>query len=106
MYVPLPVLILAGAVLAALLVLALRRRERRDLVAPPRLGPPPPPPRPILPTRAWPRGAAPIGDLPEELAAEVRALLAADRKIEAIKLVRQATSLGLGEAKEMVERME
>jgi len=102
MYVPLPLLILAGVVLAALLVLALRRRERRDLVAPPRLGTPPP----IIPTRAWPRGAAPIGDLPEELATEVRALLAADRKIEAIKLVRQATSLGLGEAKEMVERME
>jgi len=105
MYVPLPVLIVAGALLAALLVLALKRRERRDLVAPPRLGTPPPP-RTILPTRAWPRGAAPIGDLPEELAAEVRALLAADRKIEAIKLVRQATSLGLGEAKELVERME
>jgi hypothetical protein len=96
MYVPLPVLIAAGAVLLALLMLALRRRGSRDLLAPPQAAPLP---------RAWPAGAAPIGDVPPELAAEVRALLAEDRKIEAIKIVRAATNLGLAEAKEMVERM-
>jgi large subunit ribosomal protein L7/L12 len=98
MYVSVPVLIAAGAVLLALLALALRRRGRQpDQTDPPRNAPPP---------RAWPAGAAPIGELPPDLAAEVHALLAQDRKIEAIKLVRQATHLGLREAKEMVERME
>jgi len=106
MYVPIPALIAAGVVLLALLALALRRRGRgTDLTAPPRYATPPPPPRYVPPARPWPAGAAPIGDLPADLAAEVRALLAEDRKIEAIKLVRQATSLGLAEAKEMVERM-
>ena len=37
--------------------------------------------------------------------AEVRALMAAGKKIEAIKLVRQRTGLGLKEAKDYVERM-
>jgi large subunit ribosomal protein L7/L12 len=97
MYLPVPVLIAIAALLLILLVLALRRRGGRpDLTAPPRYAPPP---------QAWPAGAAPVGDLPPDLAAEVRALLAQDRKIEAIKLVRQATHLGLGEAKELVERM-
>jgi len=98
MYVPLPALIAAGLALLVLLVLALRRRGRStDLTAPPRYAAPAP--------RPWPAGAAPIGDLPPDLALEVRALLDQDRKIEAIKLVRQATNLGLAEAKEMVERM-
>lgn len=97
MYVPMPALIAIGFALLVLLALALRRRDREpDLTAPPGYAPPP---------RAWPPGAAPIGDLPPDLAAEVRALLAADRKIEAIKIVRAATNLGLAEAKEMVERM-
>ncbi|HEV2817949.1 MAG TPA: ribosomal protein L7/L12 [Allosphingosinicella sp.] len=97
MYVPLPVLIAVGVLLLALLVLALRRRGRGpDLTAPPRYVPP---------ARPWAVGAAPIGDLPPDLAAEVRALLAQNRKIDAIKLVREATNLGLGEAKDMVERM-
>lgn len=37
--------------------------------------------------------------------AEVRALMAAGQKIEAIKLVRQRTGLGLKEAKDYVERL-
>lgn len=37
--------------------------------------------------------------------AEVRVLLAYDRKIEAIKLVRERTGLGLKEAKDYVERL-
>jgi len=96
MYVPVPVLAAIGIAFLALLLIALRRRSgERDLIAPPRPAPP----------SARPAGAAPIGDAPPELAAEVRALLAAGSKIEAIKLVRAATGLGLAEAKDMVERM-
>lgn len=107
MYLPVPVLAAIGIAFLALALLALRRRGgERDLIAPPRLGTPAPPPPPMpMPTRTWPAGAAPIGDLAEEIAGEVRELLAAGHKIEAIKLVRAATGMGLAEAKEMVERM-
>ncbi|PKP87552.1 MAG: hypothetical protein CVT78_08095 [Alphaproteobacteria bacterium HGW-Alphaproteobacteria-17] len=37
---------------------------------------------------------------------EIRALIRADRKIEAIKLVRERTGLGLAEAKDAVEALE
>jgi hypothetical protein len=105
MQVPVPVLVAIAAVFLVLLLLALRRRRgSRDLIAPPR-GAAAPPPRYVPPARSWPAGAAPIGDLPPDLAAEVRALLDQDREIEAIKLVRAATDLGLAEAKELVERM-
>jgi hypothetical protein len=104
MQVPVPVLVAIAAAFLVLLFLALRRRSgSRDLIAPPRDATPPP--RYVPPARPWSAGAAPIGDLPPDLAAEVRALLAQDDKIEAIKLVRAATGLGLAEAKEMVERM-
>jgi ribosomal protein L7/L12 len=43
---------------------------------------------------------------PDTLAAEVRALLTAGRKIEAIKLYRERTGAGLAEAKQAVERIE
>jgi hypothetical protein len=100
MYLPMPVLAAIGVSFLALVLLAWRRRGgERDLIAPPRPGVPAQPPR------AWPAGAAPIGDLAEEVAGEVRAQLAAGHKIEAIKLVRAATGLGLAEAKDMVERM-
>jgi hypothetical protein len=109
MYLPVPVL--AAIPIAYLVLLRLAQRRRggaRDLIAPPRLGASPPPPRaepPRASPRPWPAGAAPIGDLAAELDAEVRALLAVDRKIDAIKLVRAATGLGLAEAKDLVERM-
>lgn len=96
MYLPLPILAAIGIAFLALFLLALRRRSGdRDLIAPQRSAPPP----------AWPAGAAPIGDAPPEIEAELRALLAAGRKIEAIKLVRESTGLGLAEAKDLVERM-
>ena len=105
MYLPVPVLAALGIVFLILALLAFRRRSgERDLIAPPRFGTPPPAPR-AQPGRAWPAGAAPIGDLAAEVDGEVRALLAAGRKIEAIKLVRASTRLGLAEAKELVERM-
>lgn len=98
MQVPVPVLVAIAAAFLVLLLLALRRRSgARDLIAPP--------PGYVPPARPWPAGAAPIGDLPPDLAAEVRALLAQGDKIEAIKLVRAATDLGLAEAKQLVERI-
>jgi large subunit ribosomal protein L7/L12 len=44
--------------------------------------------------------------LPGDMRAAVEAELAAGRKIEAIKLLREATGLGLKDAKEAVEAME
>lgn len=46
------------------------------------------------------------GPLPEAGLAEVGHLLGRGRKIEAIKLVRERTGLGLKDAKELVERLE
>ena len=110
MYLPVPVLAVIGLVVLVLLFMLVMRRQssERDLIAPPRLGtpaPPSPPPLNIEPHRAWPAGAAPIGDVPPELEAELRALLAAGQKLEAIKQLRAATRCSLSDAKEMVERM-
>ncbi|MEA3047923.1 MAG: large subunit ribosomal protein [Sphingomonadales bacterium] len=105
MTLSIPVLAAVGVAFLVLLLLALRRRDRaRDLVAPPRISTPAPPPRAA--PRAWPEGAAPIGDVPPDVAAEVRALLGENRKIEAIKIARAATGLSLADAKELVDRIE
>ena len=97
MYLPLPVLAALGLIFLVLLVLLLRRRSGdRDLMAPPRHS--------ELPGGR--PGHADLGvDLPPEVESEARALLRAGNKIEAIKLVREATRLGLAEAKQLVERM-
>jgi len=109
MYLPIPVLAAIGLVVLVLLFLLVARRRsgERDLIAPPRLGTPvpPSPPLQVEPHRAWPAGAAPIGDVPPELEAELRALLATGQKLEAIKQLRAAKRCSLSEAKEMVERM-
>ena len=90
MYLSVPVLAAIGFAFLVLAALAWRRRGgERDLIAPPRVR----------------RDAMPVGDLPPDIAAEVRALSTAGRKIEAIKRVRAATGLGLAEAKALVERM-
>lgn len=51
------------------------------------------------------QGTAPLDDLPAQLAwvADVRDLVAGGRKIEAVKVVRQQTGMGLKEAKDAVE---
>jgi len=105
MYLSVPVLAAIGIAFLVLLLLAFRRRSGdRDLIAPPRMGSATPAPR-AAPPRAWPAGAAPIYDLAAEVDGEARKLIVAGRKIEAIKLVRASTGLGLAEAKELVERM-
>lgn len=100
MFVPLSVLAGIGIAFLALLLLAFRRRSgERDLMAPPSGGTSARSPRAVQPA------SAAIGDLAGEVDGEIRALIAAGRKIEAIKLVRASTGLGLAEAKDLVERM-
>lgn len=80
-------ILVVGLVLGLLLARYLRgQRAGRDLSAPP---------RPMVR----------VGD--ERIDNdEIRGLIRADRKIEAIKLVRERTGLGLAEAKDAVEALE
>lgn len=99
MFIPLPVLI--PVVLAVLFCFAwlLRRRAGRDRL----MGV-----APLRPGRAI--GAGPVRvatmALSPEVEAQVRALLVANRKIEAIKVAREATGLGLKETKDFVEALQ
>ncbi len=79
--------LILGLLLGLLLARYLRgQRARRDLSAPP---------RPMVR----------VGD--ERIDNdEIRALIRAGRKIDAIKLVRERTGLGLAEAKDTVEALE
>jgi len=88
MFIPLHVLTVISVLFLIVLVLfALRGRSgRRDLLEPPAAGMPP--------------------SLPANVDGEVRTLIRAGEKIEAIKLVRTAAGLDLKEAKQLVERME
>ncbi len=107
MFVPLPLLILAGIVFGALLVLAFRPRGRRDddlMSAPrPQAYRPSPAYQPQAPQMAM--TPVPTGTLPPEVEGQVMALLQQDQLIMAIKLVREATGLGLREAKDLAENM-
>ena len=95
MYIPLPLLILAGLVFLVLLVMAMRPRGRSDdLMAAPR-------------SRVQ-RVAVPARqklELSSETRVEVERLLANGQVINAIKLVREATGSGLKEAKDAVDEM-
>jgi len=95
MFVPLPLLVLAGIVFAILLVMAFRpRRARDDLIAAPRS-----PARRVVVT------PAPDGSLPPDIEGQVTALIGQEQLIAAIKLVREATGMGLKDAKDLVENM-
>ncbi|WP_066817131.1 ribosomal protein L7/L12 [Sphingomonas mali] len=98
MFVPLPLLILAGLVFLVLLVLAMRPRGRSDdLIGVPR----------ARVTRA--SGLTIQSGRKLELSAETRIeverLLANGQVINAVKLVREATGSGLKEAKDAVDEM-
>lgn len=86
-----------GLVIGLFIAKYLRRRGRGDLIAPP-------PSRPMPPASA-PAPMIRIGDerIDEE---EVRELIRQNRKIEAIKRVRDRTGLGLAEAKDAVDAVE
>ncbi|MGE4302551.1 MAG: ribosomal protein L7/L12 [Novosphingobium sp.] len=53
-----------------------------------------------------PRPAMRPADLPPETLAQIKTALAARQKIEAIRIAREATGLGLKDAKELVEGLE
>ena len=99
MFVPLPLLILAGLVFLVLLVMAMRPRGRPDdLIAAPRSRQRP----------QAPRAAVQYGqklEVPAETRAEIERLLADGQVINAIKLVRETTGSGLKAAKDMVDEM-
>lgn len=98
MYLSTPVLAAIGIAFFTLLFFAFRRRgEGGDLMGPPRTGGPA--------SFSAPPAAPAGGGLTPEIEQQVRALLAAGQKINAVKLMRQATGLGLKEAVDAVERM-
>lgn len=84
-------------VLAVGYILGRRGRREGDLSGPPAMGAVRPSIAPSL------RPAAPGGELDPSTRALIEAELAAGRKIEAIKLLREATGMGLKDAKEAVE---
>ena len=94
--------------LAGLVVASRRgRRDGRMLVqqSPLVADPPSPPAATPAPPASAARRVAP-GGVNIQLGRDLEQLLSAGRKIEAIKLVRERTGLGLKEAKEAVERLE
>jgi len=99
MFVPLPILIALGLLILALIAMAARGGRRRD----PLMGGAPPVHRG---TRPVPVATLPAATLSPEVEQLVRAELAAGRKIQAIKIARDATHLGLKETKDLVEAME
>jgi hypothetical protein len=99
MFIPLPLLILAGLVFLVLLALAMRSRGGPDdLMAAPRSRQRPQAPRAVA------RNGQQL-ELPVETRAEVERLLVDGQVINAIKLVREATGSGLKEAKDAVDEM-
>ncbi|WP_442679815.1 ribosomal protein L7/L12 [Sphingomonas sp. ASY06-1R] len=117
MFVPVPILILFGLAFALMAVQLVRMSRRPD----PLLGGPmagrgydaglaraqtPAMPQPARPSDTLPSAALSPATLTPEVEAEARALLAAGRKINAIKVVRDATHMGLSESKDLVEQWE
>lgn len=93
MMIPVPVVIGAAVVMAVLILLLVRRGgggRGQDLMTAP---------RPMQPR-------IPVAGLPPQVETEVRALIAEQRMIEAIKRVREETGLGLKEAKDLVESID
>ena len=101
MFIPIPVLVAIGVVFLILLGFAFRSSRGRD---PLMGGGQVPRYRPTAAHKAT--AAAPVFPLPPEIEEQVRALMAAGRKIDAIKLARDVTHLGLKETKDLVESME
>ena len=102
MYIPLPIIIVVGIILLLMIGRTIGSFRTRD---------------PLLgdqePALRSPRGShqdkapiVPVATLSPEVEAQVRTLVAGGRKIEAIKLTRNATHLGLKESKDLVESLE
>ncbi len=104
MFVPLPILIALGLLILVLIAMIARAGRKRD----PLMGGVPPVRRGTrpVPAAALPAARLPAATLSPEVEQQVRAELAAGRKIQAIKIAREATHLGLKETKDLVEAME
>lgn len=96
MFLPVWAIILLGIGWLGFLWLLIRRDGRGDLAEPPVMAPAP---RLTLPVQPAP------GGIPPELAAELRQMVAAGQKLQAIKRLRELTHCGLAEAKDWVERL-
>ena len=98
MHLPVWAIVLLGVGWLGFLWLLIRRDGGRDLAEPPRMAPSAAP-RFTLPPLPGPEG------IPPEVVAELRAMVANDQKLQAIKRLRELTHCGLTEAKEWVERL-
>ena len=98
MFIPLWLLALAGFAFVILAAMALRPRSDREMIQSQQRDA----------RRSAPQPAVAL--LPEEAAIladpEINAALVRGNKIEAIKLVRERTALGLKESKDLVERLQ
>jgi len=104
MTLSMPVLVAIGIAFVALLFFAFRRRgDTSHLMGPPRAGGHASYPQT---SRSTPPPAAPLpGGLTPEVEQQVRELIAAGQKINAVKVVRHATGMGLKEALDLVEAL-
>lgn len=101
MFVPIPLLVAMVATIFILAALLWRgKRDGRDLMTSPRARAMHPRhvERPVA-TMATPN------DLPAGLREQASALMAANRKLEAIKLIREETGFGLKESKDIAEQL-
>ncbi len=83
---------------------AARARSARDLIGPPPMRRGPEPPAPASQPSQLSQKLAEWADLDPDVEAEINDALARGKKIEAIKILREATGKGLKESKEMVDR--
>jgi len=101
MYLPIWAIVLLGIGWLGFVWLLIRRDGERDLTAAP--------PMPFRPAASMPGYVGvPVdtpGDLPPERVAELRAMVAAGQKIQAIKRLRELTNIGLRESKDWIERL-
>jgi large subunit ribosomal protein L7/L12 len=101
MFVSVPVLIAVGVVFLLMAVRIMRLSRKRD----PLLGGSRPAFRSAPASHRRDSAVAPVAILSPEIEGQVRELLAAGRKIDAIKLAREVTNLGLKDAKDLVEAL-
>ena len=102
MFVPIPIVILVGFTLVLLIGIIIRLSRKHDPLLGDRHAA-------LRPTQALPpRGlaAASVVELSPEMKAQVSVLIKSGRKIEAIKLIRDITHLGLKESKDLMDALE
>lgn len=101
MFIPVPLLVLMLAIIVTLALLLWRgKREGRDLTAPPRTQ--------AINSHRMGRStfaAVDVIELPLAVWEQAKALMMQDRKLEAIKLIREETGCSLKQAKDTAEQL-